>query len=115
MLTKAEVEFGDLPIAALDDARVRKDFMDWRKEVAKNSGDREADNRLSVISAMLTWARENGQVMTNHIAGFRRLHHADRSALIWLPEHIKAFMRSEELRVGKEGVSTFRYRWSPSH
>jgi integrase len=92
MLTKAEVKFGNMPIAALEDPRVRQDFMAWRAVVAKDSGDREADNRLSVISAMLTWAKENGQVFNNHVAGFRRLHSVDRSDLIWLPEHIHAFM-----------------------
>jgi len=59
MLTKAEAEFGDLPMAALDDPRVRRDFMDWRERVARASGEREADNRLSAVSAMLTWARPN--------------------------------------------------------
>lgn len=93
MLTKAEVKFGTMPIAALEDPRVRQDFMTWRAAVAKDSGDREADNRLSVISAMLSWAKENGQVFANHVVGFRRLHRADRSELIWLPEHIEAFMR----------------------
>ena len=44
MLTKAEAEFGDMPMAALDDPRVRKDFMDWRERVARASGEREADN-----------------------------------------------------------------------
>ncbi|OAF12632.1 hypothetical protein AYJ54_46100 [Bradyrhizobium centrolobii] len=34
MLTKAEVEFGTLPIAALDDPRVRKDLLDWRERPA---------------------------------------------------------------------------------
>lgn len=92
MLGKAETKFGNLPIAALDDPRVRQDFMGWRAAVAQTSGNREADNRLSVISAMLTWARENGRVMANHIAGFRRLHHVDRSEMIWLPEHVHAFM-----------------------
>ena len=92
MLTKAEAEFGRMPIAALDDPRVRTDFMAWRAAVARTSGNREADNRLSVISAMLTWGRANGLVMANHVAGFRRLHHVDRSELVWLPEHIEAFM-----------------------
>ena len=41
MLTKAEVEFGDMPIAALDDPRVRREFMDWREKVARASGERE--------------------------------------------------------------------------
>jgi integrase len=92
MLSKIEDKFGTMPIAALDDPRVRQDFMSWRAEVARSSGNREADNRLSVISALLTWARENGHVTTNHILGFRRLHKSDRSEKIWLPEHIEAFM-----------------------
>lgn len=92
MLTKAEAKFGNMPLAAMEDPRVRQDFMSWRGTVAKASGDREADNRLSVISAMLTWAKENGHVFSNHIAGFRRLHSVDRSDLIWLPEQIHAFM-----------------------
>jgi integrase len=46
-----------------------------------------------VISAMLTLGRESGWVQANHIAGFRRLHHVDRSEMIWLPEHVHAFMK----------------------
>jgi integrase len=92
MLTKAEAKFGNMPVAALEDPRVRRDFMSWRAEVARASGDREADNRLSVISAMLTWLKENGKLFSNHLAGFRRLYRVDRSDLIWLPEHIHAFM-----------------------
>ena len=99
MLTKVEDKFGDLPIAALDDPRVRQDFMSWRGTVARESGDREADNRLSVISSMLTWAKENGHILHNHVAGFRRLHKADRSEKIWLPEHIEAFMRVAPLEL----------------
>jgi integrase len=93
MLTAAEAEFGNMPLAALDDPRVRKDFLDWREEVARSSGEREADNRLSAISAMLTWAVDRGQLTANYLRGFKRLYHADRSEIIWLPEHIAAFMK----------------------
>ena len=99
MLMKAEIKFGTMPLAALEDPRVRQDFMKWRADVARDSGDREADNRLSVISSMLTWAKENGQVFSNHIAGFKRLHSADRSELIWLPEHIERFMKVAPLEL----------------
>jgi integrase len=81
-----------MPIAALDDPLVRREFTDWREKVARASGEREADNRLSAISAMLTWAVERGHIGANHLRGFRRLYHADRSEIIWLPEHIVAFM-----------------------
>jgi integrase len=93
MLTKAEVKFGHMPLAVLEDPRVRQDFLKWRGEIASSSGAREADNRLSVISAMLSWGIQNGRVFTNQITGFERLHSADRSELIWLPEHVDAFMR----------------------
>jgi integrase len=93
MLTKAESEFGNMPLAALDDPRVKRDFLDWREKVARSSGQREADNRLSAISAMLTWAVQRGQITVNHLKGFKRLYHGDRSEKIWLPEHIDAFMK----------------------
>jgi integrase len=93
MLTAAEGEFGNMPLAALDDPRVRRDFLDWREKMARSSGEREADNRLSAVSAMLTWAVDRGQATANHLRGFKRLYHADRSEIIWLPEHIAAFMK----------------------
>jgi integrase len=99
MLTKAEAEFGDMPIAALEDPQVRRDFMDWREKVARASGEREADNRLSAVSAMLTWAIDRGHVTANHLRGFKRLYHADRSEIIWLPEYIAAFMAAAPIEM----------------
>ena len=82
-----------MPIPVLEDPRIIRDFLEWREPSRGLPGDREADNRLSAISAMLTWAREHGRLTINHLKGFRRLYHADRSEKIWLPEHIEAFMR----------------------
>lgn len=90
MLTKIEVHFGDMPIAALDVPRVRRHFTDWHEATARQSGAREADNRMSVLSAVLTWAVRKAIIAHNHASGFERLHSADRSELIWLPEHIAA-------------------------
>jgi integrase len=100
MLTKAEREFSDMPIAALDDPRVRKDFMDWRMKVARSSGEREADNRLSAVSAMLTWGVDNHNgISANHLRGFKRLYHANRSDLIWTPDLIAMFMAVASLEL----------------
>lgn len=92
MLSKAESEFGTMPLAALDDPQVRQVFLQWRADVASMSGPREADHRLSVVSAALTWARDYGMISHNHVAGFRRLHHVDRSEKIWTDKEINAFM-----------------------
>jgi integrase len=42
---------------------------------------------------MLTWAVDRGQLTANYLRGFKRIYHADRSEIIWLPEHIGAFMK----------------------
>ena len=67
MLTKAETEFGTMPTEALNDPRIRKDFLDWREKIARSSGNREADHRLSAISAMITWAMDRGHLLFNHL------------------------------------------------
>src|SRR5262245_29954513 len=85
--------FGDMPIGALNDPAVRKVFTGYGRKVAETSGAREADMRLAVISAMLTWAVENHDGVTiNHLKGFRHRYHADRSEMIWTSEHVAAFM-----------------------
>jgi integrase len=94
MLKIVEARFGSLPVDALDDPRVLQDFLKWRMKVATVSGTREADNRLSVISSLLSWAVDAGEIAINHLGGFKRLHSSDRSDKIWLPEHIDAFMRA---------------------
>ncbi len=93
MLGKLEDKFGTMPLAVLEDPRVKGDFLQWRADVARESGLREADNRLSVLSAMLSWGINNGRLFSNHVAGFKRLHSVDRSDKLWLPEHIDAFMK----------------------
>jgi integrase len=93
MLTAAEQKFGRMPIAVLNDQRVRSNFIEWRDEVAISSGYREGDFRLATISAMLTWASERQLIATNHLKGFKRLYHSDRSQIIWMPGHIAAFLK----------------------
>ncbi|MFC5507794.1 tyrosine-type recombinase/integrase [Bosea massiliensis] len=92
MLTKAEPRFGFMPVKALDDQRVKEDLLEWRDEIVRASGKREGDNRLTTISAMLSWAVDRGKLKANHILGFKRLYSSDRSDILWLEAHIRAFM-----------------------
>lgn len=92
LLQAVEGEFGTLPATALNDPDVLGDFLEYQDAVAKASGAREADNRLAATSAMLTWAKDRKYVRFNHLRGFKRLHYVDRSEIIWLPEHVLAFM-----------------------
>lgn len=96
----AEAKFGSMPLGTLQDPRVLQDFLKWRMKVATENGAREADNRLSVVSSLLTWAKEEaGELQANHLAGFKRIHSSDRSERILLPEHIDAFMRAAPVQM----------------
>ena len=98
-LTFAEREFGTMPLAALEDRRVRSDFLSWRDKVAAKGSARAADYRLSAVSSMLTWAEERGKITANHLRGFKHTYHSDRSELIWLPEHVIPFMATAPIEM----------------
>ena len=54
-IAKIEEKFGTLPLAALDDARVTKDFLEWRDSMAK--APRQADYAWTILMRLLSWAR----------------------------------------------------------
>lgn len=122
MLRKAEQKFASLPLAALNDPRVRQDFTDWRADVARSSGLREGDNRLAVISAMLSWGVDTGRIRQNHLLNFKRLYRSDRAEIVWLPEHVAAFMNTAPLELqralilalhtGQRQGDLLQLRWS---
>jgi integrase len=89
-LAHIEKAFGDLPLAALDDARVTRDFLEWRDSMAKKP--RTADYRFTILMVLLSWARGRGITTYRPPERIDRLYHADRSEKIWEETHIAAFM-----------------------
>src|SRR3546814_20665290 len=51
--------------------------------------------------------------LTEHLKEHKHDHHSRRGLLLLVGQRRR--LRSEERRVGKEGVSTGRSRWSPYH
>src|SRR4051794_39743308 len=82
-----------MPIAALEDPKGRKEVLAWGETVSRKTGHRESDHRLQAILAMLTWAVQRGSLSANHLKGFKHLYHSNRAEIIWLPEHVEAFMK----------------------
>jgi integrase len=92
IIRMTEDRFGDLPIAALNDPRVTKDFMDWRDSMAATPC--QADYAWCVLMRIISWAR--GRLLTTYRPPERieRLYYSDRSDLIWEEYHISLFMTS---------------------
>lgn len=121
MLTILEAEFGKMPIKALDSPKVRGIFIDYQEEIAFDR-EREADNRLSVLSIVFAYAADKGRISRNPLEKFQRIYSADRSEIIWTEVEITKFMdgASVELQramilaihTGQRYGDLIKLRWS---
>jgi integrase len=84
-------EFGDMPIKALTDTRVRGEFLDWRDKIAAKSP-READYHLAILALILAWGVDRGRVAANPAARPGRLYQPDRTDHIWQEADVQAFL-----------------------
>lgn len=86
-----EDRYGTCPHAALEDKAFRKDVLKWHDQFSAEKP-READNRVTVLARVLAWAAKDGDLKVNVLDSFERAYQGDRSEIIWLPEHVEAFM-----------------------
>jgi integrase len=89
-ISKIEADFASLPLDAMEDIRVTRDFLDWRESMA--SSPRQADYAWTVLMRIISWARGRGLTSYRPPERVERLYHADRSDKIWTEEHVAAFM-----------------------
>lgn len=86
-----EDKYGTCPHVALEDKAFRRDVIKWHDQFSEEKP-READNRVTVLARVLSWAAKDGPIKVNILDGFERAYQGDRSEMIWLPEHVDAFM-----------------------
>jgi integrase len=85
-----EDQFGDLPIAALADRRVRGEFKAWRDRFANTP--RKADFAWTVLARIISFAKDRGIISVNPCEKGGRLYVADRRDKIWNEENIAALL-----------------------
>lgn len=85
-----EDEFGDLPVAALADRRVRGEFKTWRDTFAETP--RKADYAWTTLARIMSFAKDRGIIATNPCERGGRLYVADRKDKIWTEEDIAAVL-----------------------
>lgn len=84
------IEFGSMPIEALEDLDVRGVFKEWRDTLA--STPRKADYAWSVLNRLFSWAKDRGKIRTNPCERGGRLYKAQRQEKIWTEDHIARFI-----------------------
>lgn len=85
-----EDEFGDLPVAALADRRVRGEFKTWRDSFAETP--RKADYAWTTLARVMSFAKDRGIIATNPCERGGRLYVADRKDKIWTEQDIAAVL-----------------------
>lgn len=101
---RIEREYGTLTKAALQErdidgkSRVRIHFLRWHDDLV-DDGARGADNTLSHLQRILTWAEYRGEIGFNPLASFKRAYASNRADMIWLPEHIERFAEAASLEI----------------
>jgi hypothetical protein len=76
-----EDEFGDLPLAALADRRVRGEFKTWRDSFAATP--RKADYAWTTLARIMSFAKDRGTIAINPCERRGRLYAADRTDKSW--------------------------------
>lgn len=96
-LGRIEDEFGRAKVGAFNDRRIRGDIMDWRDRWADQP--RSADMAVQVLSRLLSWAVERGELDRNPTAGIKSLYTVDRSDIVWQPADFEAFNAKASIEV----------------
>jgi integrase len=85
-----EDDFGDMPLAALDDRRVRGEFKSWRDRFANTP--RKADYAWTTLARILSFGKDRGLIANNPCEGGGRLYSADRTERVWRDEDVAEFL-----------------------
>ena len=85
-----EEAFGDLPLAALNDRRMRGEFKSWRDTFAATP--RKADYAWSTLSRILSFSKDRGLIDANPCEGGGRLYSVDRTDKIWRDGDVTTFL-----------------------
>lgn len=93
-LTRISQRFGQTPMGAFTDWRMRGDVIEWRDQWAQQP--RSADKAIVMMVTLLNWAVENGKLERHHCHGIELLHHADKSEQIWEASHWKAVQAQKD-------------------
>lgn len=91
-LDQIQSKFGDMPLKAVEDRRVRRLFYAWRDTMSATP--RTADYAMGTLKRLLDFAEERGFIAQSPIERVRRLHRVDRSESIWTADDVAAFRKT---------------------
>lgn len=90
-------KFGDAPLAAFDDPRIRRQALDWRDGIGGKLG----DDRIRHLQRIVGFALDRTMLRHHHLRQIRATYHANRAEVFWLPAEVEAFEKGAPPHVAR--------------
>ena len=97
-LNEIESHFGELSIRQFDRPQIRRDIIRWRDKWKAKP--RAADVGKQVLSRVLSYLVEQGELNGNPCAAIPNLYHANRADIIWTEGDLAALLQVASPEVG---------------
>jgi integrase len=90
-------EFGDGPLAAINDPRIRRVVLKWRDRI----GGKVGDDRLRHLQRIIKFGLDRSLLTENRLKDIKSVYKADRADIFWSPEEIDAFETMAPKHIGR--------------
>jgi integrase len=89
-LREIEIEFGDMPLRAIESTKARGEFKRWRDSMAATP--RKADYAWTTLARVLAVAKDRGRIASNPCERGGRLYAADRADRVWTDDDVQRLL-----------------------
>lgn len=80
-------KFGDAPLAAFNDPRIRGRALGWRDEI----GGKVGDDRIRHLQRIVAYALDRRMIHQHHLRDIKSIYKSNRAEIFWTPEEISVF------------------------
>lgn len=90
-----DARFGDAPLAAFDDPRIRRQALDWRNEI----GGKVGDDRIRHLQRLIAFALDRSLLRRHQLLRIKSIYKSQRAEIFWMPEEIETFQKGAPAHV----------------
>lgn len=84
-----DAKFGDAPMGAFNDPRIRTQALKWRDEI----GGKVGDDRIRHLQRIVGFALDRRLIQHHHLRDIKSVYKSNRAEIFWLPDEIETFRR----------------------
>ena len=88
-------KFGDAPLAAFNDPRIRGEALKWRDTI----GGKVGDDRIRHLQRVVGFALDRTMIRQHHLRDIKSIYKANRAEIFWVPDEIESFRRGAPAHV----------------